>query len=66
MGAVAFEFAVAALPSIVDKVVIGISSADEVAMNAAAIAEAMPISIWAEAQALGLIAPDIPVPKYES
>jgi hypothetical protein len=63
LEAVAIAFA--ALPSVVSKVVLGMKSAKEVEINvkAAAEAEAVPVEIWAEAQAAGLIIADVVVPK---
>eukprot|EP01043_Picozoa_sp_COSAG02_P070070 COSAG02_NODE_12260_length_1572_cov_1.251188_3_plen_59_part_00 len=56
--------AFAALPSVVVKVVMGMKSSDEVEFNVAAAAAAggVPVEIWAEAQAQGLIRKDVVVP----
>ena len=62
MESVAVAFA--ALPSVVAKIVMGMKSSDEVAINVAAAAAAgdVPVEIWAEAQAEGLIRNDVVVP----
>lgn len=56
--------AFAALPSVVAKVVMGMKSEDEVEANVTAAAEAgnVPVEIWSEAQAQGLIRDDVIVP----
>ena len=63
LEAVAIAFA--ALPSVVSKVVLGMKSAKEVELNVKAAAESasVPVAIWAEAQAAGLILADVVVPK---
>ena len=55
LPAVAIRFAF--LPTCVEKVVIGMTTPDEVAMNMAALREAarVPAAIWADAQAAGLL-----------
>ncbi len=61
----ATAIAFAALPSVVSKVVLGMKSAKEVEINVKAAAESanVPVAIWAEAQAAGLIIADAVVPK---
>ena len=60
----AVAVAFAALPSVVGKVVMGMKSAEEVATNVAAAAEAatVPSRIWAQAQAQGLLPAHLPLP----
>lgn len=62
LPAVAVAFA--AMPECVEKLVIGMASAEEVAQNIAWLAEAQTVSpaLWVEAKALGLLSADIPTP----
>lgn len=62
MEAVAVAFAV--LPSIVDKVIMGMKSSKEVSNNMAAVADvgSVPPTIWKEAQDIGLLRADVPLP----
>ena len=55
LPAVAIRFAF--LPSCVEKVILGMSTPDEVSMNMASLEEAqqVPAAIWADAKAAGLI-----------
>lgn len=61
LAAVAVGFA--SLPEIVKKVVLGMASPEEVALNLQSAQEQVPPQLWAEAKQLGLIRPEIPVPK---
>lgn len=61
----AMAVAFAALPSCVSKVVLGMKSVGEVEANiqAAADSASVPVAIWAEAQAAGLIRADVVLPQ---
>merc|ERR1719329_367778 len=63
LPAVAVAFA--ALPSCVSHVVIGMASASQVEQNLAIVAESgrVPVAIWAEAKAEGLLDDAVPVPS---
>jgi D-threo-aldose 1-dehydrogenase len=63
LEAVAIAFA--ALPSVVSKVVMGMKSEEEVVINVKAAAEsaAVPVAIWAEAQAAGLVRAEVVLPQ---
>jgi D-threo-aldose 1-dehydrogenase len=60
----AVALAFAALPTVVDKVVLGMKTAEEVHLNVSHITEActVPTAIWKEAQAAGLLAAHLPLP----
>ena len=62
LPAVAIAFA--ALPRCVSRVVLGMASAAEVEANMAWVAESAKVgpALWAEAQATGLLATDVPIP----
>jgi D-threo-aldose 1-dehydrogenase len=62
LPAVALAFA--AMPECVEKLVIGMATAEEVEQNIAWLAEAQTVSpaLWVEAKALGLLPADIPTP----
>ena len=57
LGAVAIAFA--ALPACVSKVVVGMRSVADAERNAAQIAENVPPALWTEAQAQGLLRPEL-------
>lgn len=61
----AVAVAFAALPSVVSKVVMGMKTPEEVTRNLGAAEEAgkVPAGIWAQAQAQGLIRPEIRLPS---
>jgi D-threo-aldose 1-dehydrogenase len=61
LGAVALSFA--ALPQVIGRVVMGMKSPEEVALNLSSLAEEVPFEIWAEAKAEGLIDASVPVPS---
>lgn len=62
LPAVAIAFAY--LPTIVESVVIGMASADEVQKNVAAVEESrkVPAALWYEARSRGLLGPEVPLP----
>jgi D-threo-aldose 1-dehydrogenase len=66
LPAVALRFA--SIPKVIEHVLLGVKSPEEVRMNAGTIAEAanVPNAIWADAQAASLLPADLPVPKAES
>jgi len=57
---VALNFAM--LPDIVDLVAFGCKTADKVSTNMALLGKPVPIELWQEAKAAGLIAPAVPLP----
>ena len=61
LAAVAVTFA--SLPAIITKVVLGMASPEEVALNLESMQERVPPELWSEAKQLGLIRPEVPVPK---
>ena len=52
----------ASLPAVITKVVLGMASPEEVALNLKSVSEEVPRELWAEAKKLGLIRPEIPIP----
>ena len=50
------------LPASVEKIVIGMRSVDDVEMNIAQLQERVPAALWAEAQAAGLLRPELMLP----
>ena len=52
----------ASLPAVITKVVLGMASPEEVALNLKSVSEEVPRELWAEAKKLGLIRPEIPTP----
>ena len=60
LAAVAVGFA--SLPAVIKKVVLGMASPEEVALNLQSVREHVPRELWAEAKQMGLIRPEIPLP----
>eukprot|EP01043_Picozoa_sp_COSAG02_P058317 COSAG02_NODE_7237_length_3101_cov_3.440373_4_plen_58_part_00 len=52
----------ASLPAVIKKVVLGMASPEEVALNLESVGEQVPRELWAEAKQLGLIRLEIPLP----
>lgn len=63
LPAVALRFA--SVPKVVERVLLGVKSPEEVRLNAETIKEAaaVPAAIWADAKAAGLLPQDLPVPE---
>ena len=66
LPAVALRFA--SIPAVIEHVLLGVKSPEEVHMNASTIAEAarVPNTIWSDAKSAGLLPADLPVPTVEA